>query len=872
MYWRVNCTEHLALDLRECKDSNSSQQTAEAANGGGGGGSGQRRSRPRSITFSGSGPGLSRTPAGQPQLAVSSPRVVRWASSPDRSLLAGVSQWGIYLWNVKPFVLLSSLVYDPIEFGPLVDVVWEPPQSIRERSARDDQSRYGTLFALLRNGYIYEISVYRRNTPVLEFQFDIQHFYARGPGEADGIAGFGIMQRRTYRLPLASSGSVDDSQALCMAPGGPQLAVVGARRSVFRLAWSGALASTTPVSDIYPVPGAQIVQIECIHSDESRRIEVYVFSDGAVRILQFSLGSAGEECCGPQQLDNAHPDKVTVLAYSAISGMAAFGTAGGAVLLYAASRDGTFERVDRIRFDHGRRDEDARVTYISWSPDGLAMACGYSTGHIVVYSVLGYELNATRLGSRQWQAGASSPEPAFMSWAPGATRLYVFSSSASGDGAERIQQGDVLPFVRAAHSVAPGDGNSRRVCLYSDEKILVHMGEFDSSGGRSLELADAQRLALDSPVVAMSCHNSMLLAFCRDCTLHQYAIFDDGADFIQVSFRRTIDLSTTGMEPWRVRSLQWVPSALFDHRPTFLVHLGTVLGIVQPSASGEYAMSALSERVELAITSGVNFGNMHSTVWWLSGRQQLSACLISLEDFMDGNGLGALDREGTVMQIRPEFYPVAVSADKGMVVGLDQDWLLEEHSIIGLSKLPVRAKLYLPSILDHILSSSDQAEQDALMYAACFEHLDFFPHAMEILLHEVLDREMSTGGTAGPVVLPRVVRLLENFASFREIVVFCARKTEANFWPRLFSCLGGTEHFFRQCLAGNQLQTATQCLIILQTLEPPQTAEASILALLEKTVAVQNSSLCLEILRFLKLTAESDEAMRQLYNRLHQST
>ncbi|KAJ2579895.1 hypothetical protein EV177_010682, partial [Coemansia sp. RSA 1804] len=174
------------------------------------------------------------------------------------------------------------------------------------------------------------------------------------------------------------------------------------------------------------------------------------------------------------------------------------------------------------------------------------------------------------------------------------------------------------------------------------------------------------------------------------------------------------------------------------------------------------------DQVEMTITSGVNFGNMHSTVWWF-GASRLHACLISLEDFMDG-GTGPLvssqaqnqtqgnplgrqqqQQQRVAIRVRPEFFPIAVSADKGMAIGIDQeDWgAFDDHTVAGLSRLPVRAKLYLHNILDHMLtlaanasaatdeleeegeeddedeegSATAAADQDALLYAACFEHL-----------------------------------------------------------------------------------------------------------------------------------------------------
>ncbi|KAJ1825182.1 WD40 repeat protein [Coemansia sp. RSA 2671] len=943
MYWRIDCTEHLLLNVRDDPTSSPSRPSPRAeANG-----VQKRAGRPRSTTYStGSiGPASAQSLAKHQAAAVDrehlgvAPLVVRWAGSPDGRLLAGVTRQGVYLWLVKPFVQLSSLVYEPAEeLGQFVDVIWGVDG--------------GMLFAVTSTGFIYEIAVYKRDTPALEYQFSAQHYYVRGPGEAAGISSLGIAQKRTFRLPGTGA-------TVCATAAGLEMAMVATRSHVYRLTWEGAVISTTAVRDIYDNPLAQLRQMLCI-GDGGSRTELHLFSDGSVHVL-FCSGS--EAVVRPLEQPS-----VTVLAYNPTGRIVAVGTTGSEVLLYAVdSREQSLDLITQWALEH---DKAAHVAALTWTPDGSALACGYSTGHVVMRTVLGFELNATRLSS-QTLPEFLVPSPRLLHWAPGATRLYVFSDcvAASGDSVCG-QQADVLPFVRAALNVVACEGNSKRVCMFSDDKVLLHHCEFEAHdlasqqpellwhvahvppdyissnwplryvaadadglhiavagtnglacfsvashkwrlfrnqqqeasiscvGGllwyreylivasinhecgdspqilffprtRPLDTtSDLQTVVLESPVVTMSCHDSILLVLCRNNVLYQYAIFDD-MNFIQVSFRREIELSQFGVDPLRVRSLQWVPSALFDGRPAFLVHEGIVLKVVGEGL-GDSGSVVVSNRVEFAITSGVNFGNMHSTVWWFSGTH-LYASLISLEDFMDG-GTGPLvdGARRRMMRIRPEFFPVAISADKGMAVGLDQDWTLEEHAVIGLGKLPIRAKLYLHNILDHMLS--DGAEQDALMYAACFEHLEFFPHAMEILLHEVLEREMdqSLAIVGADAVLPRVVAMLENFSAFHEIVVHCARKTEAAFWSHLFACVGGPEKFFRLCLDSNQLETATQSLLILQTLEPASVNEDNILALLRRVVAEKNRELCLEILRFLKMTSESDPTMNRLLARLRQ--
>ncbi|KAJ2677612.1 WD40 repeat protein [Coemansia spiralis] len=1002
MYWRINCTEHLLLDVRLDPTSNNStnantqhyryqqpspspspspQQQQQQLN------EPRRIGRQRSITYSsGVGPRPGRTAANNTHLqtlgrSMPDPTlIVRWASSPDGRLLAGITRQGIYLWLLKPFAMLSCLVYDSVEeFGSMVDIVWEDPHNTSGRGeGTEDDSRVATFFVVLSMGYIFEILVYKRDTPVLEYQFATQHYFARGPGEGRGIPPLGIAQKRTYRLPgntavvCAAAAATPNSLELARADG-CSMALIATRTHVHRLTWMGALASSSLIKDIYGDPLAHVRQMLCISEDGlvGSRVEIYLFSDGAIRIVQKqqrgaeNADSSGEERAVVRALDAPGvAGKFTVVAYSPISRMLAAGATSGDVLLYSVGADGGLERVERIKFEH---DKSAQVSSIAWTADGAAVACGYTTGHVSIYTVLGYELNTTRLsGQPASDYFLQPPIPVFLSWAPGAARLFVFSDCLSTtDHAVCAQQADCLPFVRAALSTVPCEGNSKRVCLFSDEKVFLHHCEFGAQdladqqpemlwhvahipaeytgmnwpiryvaadddgqhiavagahglacygvrahkwrmlrnqqqeesitcvGGllwyrnylvaacinhgcgdapqllffpRSRELdttSDLQTVALESPAVTMSCHNSILLVLCANKVVYQYAIFDD-TDFIQVSFRRAIDLGPARVDPRRVRSLQWVPSAHFDQRAAFLVHEGTALAVVE-EAVGQHAgglqVTAVSSRAEFTITSAVNFGKMHSTVWWFSGAQ-LHACLVSLEDFMDG---ATARLSAQMMCIRPEFFPVAVSADKGMAVGLDQDWIVEEGTVVGLARLPVRAKLYLHSTLDRMLA--DGMEQDALLYAACFEHLEFFAHAMEILLHEALVRTMSED-----VVLSRVVALLENFAGFHEIVVHCARKTEAAFWPRLFASVGGPARFFGECLRANKLATATQCLLVLQTLEPASVNAHNILVLLGKAAGCRNRTVCLEILRFLRMASGSDDAMKRLLDKLHQNT
>ncbi|KAJ2189666.1 WD40 repeat protein [Coemansia sp. RSA 530] len=116
--------------------------------------------------------------------------------------------------------------------------------------------------------------------------------------------------------------------------------------------------------------------------------------------------------------------------------------------------------------------------------------------------------------------------------------------------------------------------------------------------------------------------------------------------------------------------------------------------------------------------------------------------------------------------------------------------------------------------------------------------------------------------------LDRTVRMLAHFAQFDDIVVHCARKTEAAFWPQLFECVGGAARLFMRCLNNGRLRTAAQSLLILQTMEPPEVAAKCVVQLLARASRAKSVGLCTEVLRFVRATSVSDKEMHALYVRL----
>ena len=108
-----------------------------------------------------------------------------------------------------------------------------------------------------------------------------------------------------------------------------------------------------------------------------------------------------------------------------------------------------------------------------------------------------------------------------------------------------------------------------------------------------------------------------------------------------------------------------------------------------------------------------------------------------------------------------------------------------------------QSHLFLHHILLHYLEAC--RTEDAVTFASYYKELTFFAHALEILLHTIVEAEADlesteTNPTGG--VLPTVVEFLDHFDAALDVVVGCARKTEMTRWRRLFDIVGNPKALF----------------------------------------------------------------------------
>jgi hypothetical protein len=150
----------------------------------------------------------------------------------------------------------------------------------------------------------------------------------------------------------------------------------------------------------------------------------------------------------------------------------------------------------------------------------------------------------------------------------------------------------------------------------------------------------------------------------------------------------------------------------------------------------------------------------------------------------------------------------------------------------------------------------------ALHLSHHYQQLQYFPHALEILLHEILDEEVDTQPSSEQALLPSVLSFLSSFPQYLDIVVQCTRKTEVRSWRTLFSNLPPPEELFEESLQKGNLKTAGGYLLVLHTFEELRPTGDQVVRLLQRAKDEQNWELCKELARFLMALDESGATLR----------
>lgn len=172
----------------------------------------------------------------------------------------------------------------------------------------------------------------------------------------------------------------------------------------------------------------------------------------------------------------------------------------------------------------------------------------------------------------------------------------------------------------------------------------------------------------------------------------------------------------------------------------------------------------------------------------------------------------------------------------------------------------IQTHLFLPALLRYHLSRFDSPA--ALHLSHRYRKLNYFPHALEVLLHNVLDEEVDTAETNEQRLLPQVLSFLSSFPEYLDIIVQCTRKTEVRSWRTLFAHLPSPQDLFEESLAKGSLKTAGGYLLVLHTLQELSSSSDQVIRLLRRAERERDFELCKELSRFLLALDRSGQTLK----------
>lgn len=411
---------------------------------------------------------------------------------------------------------------------------------------------------------------------------------------------------------------------------------------------------------------------------------------------------------------------------------------------------------------------------------------------------------------------------------------------------------------------------------------------------------------LTAPVIYMATSGEdSVLVYTYENTLLHYLVTFDSAGMVP----RLIRVGQIGFHgiiraPPRVRSISWVlPEEQLElGDPSQDVATASVLFLVdgklvllQPSTNdaGElkYDMRVIAQNVEtylllrdhpsairreenpadgLPMQSDNHLGHgLRDSLWFFDGAH--SHVWPDVHDVLAcaPSELGR-DLPETV-KVPLDFYPLSALIPQGVIHGIDSEIVQRRDTNFSLHRTLPRTQLFLPHVLrSHLAEYNSPA---ALHLASAYQHISYFPHALEILLHNVLDAEVDhPSDPPETALLPTVLAFLSSFPSYLDIIVNCTRKTELRSWRTLFASLPPVLSLFEEALVKGKSKTAAGYLLVLHALESEgegglQTAEFA--RLLRQAAAEEDWELCKELARFLMGIDESGSTLRAVKEEAH---
>ncbi|KAL1129706.1 hypothetical protein AAG570_012650 [Ranatra chinensis] len=383
-------------------------------------------------------------------------------------------------------------------------------------------------------------------------------------------------------------------------------------------------------------------------------------------------------------------------------------------------------------------------------------------------------------------------------------------------------------------------------------------------------------IKLSAQTLLLDALNDRILVFCADERITIYNLSENPnastGGTVKLIRVQAIDMSALCVHPacfvsLTLTTLRTEPSRIqSSHRDSFVINVSGRLLMVNQNDSNQSQVldspTVLASCVENVWSpSKFSKGKPHLTeaLWLFCGAHGMRVWLPLFP--RNGDGAHTFMSKRIMLPFQLKIYPLAILFEDAILLGAENDTVLYTSDANSPFSLPFcilerTSQVYLHQILRQLIRRN--LGSYAWEIARCCTSLPYFPHSLELLLHEVLEEEATSKEPIPDAQLPSVIEFIQEFPVYLDTIVQCARKTEIALWPYLFSVAGKPKDLFQKCLSTSHLETAASYLIILQNLESSSVSRQYATMLLDSTLNNSKWELSKELVRFLKAIDPND--------------
>ncbi|XP_063921196.1 guanine nucleotide exchange factor subunit Rich-like isoform X2 [Zophobas morio] len=384
----------------------------------------------------------------------------------------------------------------------------------------------------------------------------------------------------------------------------------------------------------------------------------------------------------------------------------------------------------------------------------------------------------------------------------------------------------------------------------------------------------AKIVPVSSPVLLMNILQDQLIIFGSDGHVSIWVLkYSSTVGIMEVFKVQTIDISALAVHPACIVSITLTSlrteTGRGQHHNSESIVLnvsGRLLMVQREVRNGERytcsmptVLASCVENVWVPSRRRVEKAHLTEALWLFCGAHGMRVWLPLYPK--DGDKTHTFMSKRIMLPFHLKIYPLAILFEDAIILGAENDTILytsDTNSPFSLpfSVLQRTSQVYLHQILRQLIRRN--LGYHAWEIARSCMSLPYFPHSLELLLHEVLEEEATSKEPIPDAQLPSVIEFIMEFPVYLQTVVQCARKTEIALWPYLFSAAGKPKDLFQECMAKRQLDTAASYLIILQNLETSSVSRQYATLLLNTALDQSKWELAKDLVRFLRAIDPND--------------